>query len=166
MSLEPPGAKVFTFGIRSSRVPSKYRSPTYITKYGGETDPGLWLQDYCLMCLMGGAESDAFIIRNLPLDLANSARSWLEHLLADKIACWEDRREIFVGNFRARTNALATRGTSRTAGRSQGSPSGSTYGTSPRSAMLSQRRRCRRHRGVPFRNHLQVLGAQTRPQGS
>ena len=43
MSLEPPGPKVFTFGIRSSKVPSKYRSPTYITKYGGETDPGLWL---------------------------------------------------------------------------------------------------------------------------
>ena len=99
MSLEPPGPKVFTFGIRSSKVPSKYRSPTYITKYGGETDPGLWLQDYCLVCLMGGAESDAFIIRNLLLYLADSARTWLEHLPADKIACWEDLREIFLGNF-------------------------------------------------------------------
>ena len=44
MSPEPLGPKVFTFGIRSSRVPSKYRPPTNITKYGGETDPGLWLE--------------------------------------------------------------------------------------------------------------------------
>jgi hypothetical protein len=90
---------VFTFGIRSLRVPSKYRPPTNITKYGEETDPGLWLEDYRLVRRTGGAESDTFIIRNLPLYLADSARTWLEHLPADKIACWEDLREIFVGNF-------------------------------------------------------------------
>jgi len=44
-------------------------------------------------------ESDAFIIRNLPLYLADSARTWLEHLPSDRIACWEDLKEIFVGNF-------------------------------------------------------------------
>ena len=99
MSPEPLGPKVFTFGIRSSRVPSKYRPPTNITKYGGETDPGLWLEDYRLTCRMGEAESDAFIICNIPLYLADSARTWLEHCPADKIACWEDLREIFVGNF-------------------------------------------------------------------
>ena len=70
MSPEPPGPKVFTFGIRSSRVPSKY-----VTKYGGETDPSLWLEDYRLACRTRGAESDAFIICNLPLYLADSART-------------------------------------------------------------------------------------------
>ena len=87
MSLEPPGPKVFTFGIRSSRVPSKYRPPTNITKYGGETDPGLWLEDYRLAYRTGGAKSDVFIIRNLPLYLTDSARTWLEHLPTDKITC-------------------------------------------------------------------------------
>ena len=99
ISPEPPGPEVFTFGIRSLRVPSKYRPPTNITKYGEETDPGLWLEDYRLVHRTGGAESDTFIIRNLPLYLADSARTWLEHLPADKITCWEDLREIFVGNF-------------------------------------------------------------------
>ena len=40
-----------------------------------------------------------FIIHNLPLYLADSVRTWLEHLPSDKIACWEDLQEIFVGNF-------------------------------------------------------------------
>ena len=50
MSSEPRGPKVFTFGIQSSRVLSKYRPPTNITKYCGEIDPGLWLEDYRLAC--------------------------------------------------------------------------------------------------------------------
>ena len=99
ISPEPPGPEVFTFGIRSLRVPSKYRPPTNITKYGEETDPGLWLEDYRLVRRTGGAESDTFIIRNLPLYLADSARTWLEHLPTDKIACCENLREIFIGNF-------------------------------------------------------------------
>jgi len=45
-------------------VPAKYRPTANITKYGGETDPGLWLEDYRLACRTGGAESDGFIIRN------------------------------------------------------------------------------------------------------
>jgi hypothetical protein len=77
----------------------RYRPPANITKYDGETDPGLWLEDYRLACRTGGAESDGFIIRNLPLYLADSARTWLENLPSDKIACWADLKEIFVGNF-------------------------------------------------------------------
>jgi hypothetical protein len=41
---------------------------------------------------------DDFIIRNLPLSLADSARTWLEHVPADRIHNWLDLREIFVGN--------------------------------------------------------------------
>jgi hypothetical protein len=44
-------------------------------------------------------DSDEFIIRNLPLYLAESARTWLEHLPSDRIKDWEDLREVFVGNF-------------------------------------------------------------------
>jgi hypothetical protein len=42
-----------------------------IEKYARETNLGLWLKDYWLACQAGGADGDAFIIRNLPLYLAN-----------------------------------------------------------------------------------------------
>jgi hypothetical protein len=48
----------------------------------GETDPRVWLNDYRLACQLGGATTDEVIIRNLPLHLADSARTWLEHLPA------------------------------------------------------------------------------------
>ena len=44
-------------------------------------------------------DNDDFIIRNLPLFLANSARAWLEHLPSNVIQSWADLKEIFVGNF-------------------------------------------------------------------
>jgi hypothetical protein len=34
---------------------------------------------------LGGTTTDEVIIRNLPLHLADSARTWLEHLLASQI---------------------------------------------------------------------------------
>jgi hypothetical protein len=37
--------------------------------------------------------------RNLPLHLADSARTWLEHLLASQIHNWDDLVRTFVGNF-------------------------------------------------------------------
>jgi hypothetical protein len=45
----------------------------------------VWLNDYRLPCQLGGATSDEVIIRNLPLHLADSARTWLEHLPASQI---------------------------------------------------------------------------------
>jgi hypothetical protein len=70
---------------------------------------GLWLEGYWLACQADGADGDAFSIRNLPLYLADSAHTWLEHLPSNEIRCWVDLKEIFVGNFQ---------GTSRTIGRS------------------------------------------------
>jgi hypothetical protein len=60
---------------------------------------GLWVEDYRLACQADGMNSDSFIICNLPLFLADSARTWLEHLLSNKIQSWADLKEIFVGNF-------------------------------------------------------------------
>jgi hypothetical protein len=39
------------------------------------------------------------VIKNLPLYLSDSARTWLEHLPRDKIQDWTDLRRVFVGNF-------------------------------------------------------------------
>jgi hypothetical protein len=45
----------------------------------------VWLNDYRLACQLGRATSDEVIICNLPLHLADSARTWLEHLPASQI---------------------------------------------------------------------------------
>jgi hypothetical protein len=66
--------------------------------YSRETNLGLWLEDYRLASKAGGAYNDYFIIRNLPLFLADSARTWLEHLPPNRIQSWVDLKEIFVGN--------------------------------------------------------------------
>jgi hypothetical protein len=45
-----------------------------------------------LACHTGGATDNLFVIKNLPLYLSDSARTWLEHLLKDKIHDWTDLR--------------------------------------------------------------------------
>jgi hypothetical protein len=96
---EPPGTRVFSREIRAATFPQRFRQPTTIVKYNGETDPRVWLNDYRLACQLGGATSDEVIIRNLPLHLADSARTWLEHLPASQIHNWDDLVRTFVGNF-------------------------------------------------------------------
>lgn len=56
-----------------------------IAKYSRESNPGLWLEDYWLACQAEGADNDNFIIRNLPLFLADLVRAWLEHLPPETI---------------------------------------------------------------------------------
>jgi hypothetical protein len=96
---EPPGTRVFTREIRTASFPQRFRQPTSIDKYNEETDPRVWLNDYRLACQLGGATTDEVIIHNLPLHLADSARTWLEHLPASQIHNWDDLVRTFVGNF-------------------------------------------------------------------
>jgi hypothetical protein len=90
---------VFSREIRTASFPQRVRQPTSIDKYTGETDPHVWLNDYHLACQLGGATTDEVIIRNLPLHLADSAQTWLEHLPANQIHNWDDLVRTFVGNF-------------------------------------------------------------------
>jgi hypothetical protein len=96
---EPLGTHVFSREIRAAAFPQRFRQPSTIVKYNGETDPRVWLNNYRLACLLGGATSDEFIIRNLPLHLGDSARTWLEHLPASQIHNWDNLVRTFVGNF-------------------------------------------------------------------
>jgi hypothetical protein len=96
---EPSGTRVFSREIRTASFPQRFREPTSIDKYNGETDPRVWLNDYRLACQLGGATTDEVIIHNLPLHLADSARTWLEHLPASQIHKWDDLVRTFVGNF-------------------------------------------------------------------
>jgi hypothetical protein len=70
-SPEPPGPRVFSRAIRQAPFPARFRAPTTITKYSGETRPELWLADYRLACQLGGTNNDKLIIRNLPLFLSD-----------------------------------------------------------------------------------------------
>jgi hypothetical protein len=51
------------------------------------------------VCQLSGATIEEVIIRNLPLHLADSARTWLEHLPASQIHNRDDLVRTFVGNF-------------------------------------------------------------------
>jgi hypothetical protein len=90
---------VFIREIRTASFPQHFRQPTSINKYTGETNPRVWLNDYRLACQLGGATTDEVIIRNLLLHLADSARTWLEHLPASQIHNWDDLVCTFMGNF-------------------------------------------------------------------
>jgi hypothetical protein len=98
-SLEPPGPQAFSRAIRRAPFPTRFRTPTTITKYSGETRPELWLADYWLACQLGGTDDDNLVIRNLPLFLSDSARAWLEHLPPGQISNWDDLVQAFAGNF-------------------------------------------------------------------
>jgi hypothetical protein len=98
-SPEPPGPQAFSRAIRRAPFPTRFRTPTTITKYSGETRPELWLADYRLACQLGGTDDDNLIIRNLPLFLSDAARAWLEHLPPAQISNWDDLVKAFTGNF-------------------------------------------------------------------
>jgi hypothetical protein len=70
-----------------------------VPRYDGNTNPSVWLEDYRLACHAGGATDDLFVIKNMPLYLGDSARTWLEHLPRDKINDWTDMCRVLVGNF-------------------------------------------------------------------
>jgi hypothetical protein len=98
-SPEPPGPRVFSRAIRRAPFPARFRAPTTITKYSGETRSELWLADYRLACQLGGTNDDNLIIRNLPLFLSDAARAWLEHLPPAQISDWDDLVKAFAENF-------------------------------------------------------------------
>jgi hypothetical protein len=89
-SPEPPGPQAFSRAIRRAPFLTRFRTPTTITKYSGETRPELWLADYRLACQLGGTDDDNLIIRNLPMFLSDTARAWLEHLPPRQISNWDD----------------------------------------------------------------------------
>jgi hypothetical protein len=64
-----------------------------------DTKPSVWLEDYQLACHAEGVTDDLFNIKNLPLYLSDSERTWLEHMPRDKIHNWTDLCRVFVRNF-------------------------------------------------------------------
>jgi hypothetical protein len=75
------GPWAFSQSIRDTKFPSRFRAPTDMRM--SDRDTNHW--DYWLTCHIGGVTDDLFVIKNLPLYLGDSARTWLEHLPRDKI---------------------------------------------------------------------------------
>ena len=99
---KPPvrtGPRAFGPAILRAPIPQRFRPPGSIARYNGETNPAQWLGDYRLACQAGGATDERFIIRNLTLFLADSARVWLGHLPEGSIHDWWDLEEVFISNF-------------------------------------------------------------------
>jgi hypothetical protein len=61
-SPEPPGSRAFSWAIRRALFQTRFRTPTTITKYSGESKPELWLADYRLACQLGGTDDDNLIV--------------------------------------------------------------------------------------------------------
>ena len=140
MALEPPGPRVFSRAIRSTPLPSPFRPPTSITKYNGETKPELWLADFRLACQLGGTRGDdRAIIRQLPLFLSDTARRWLEELLANQIHDWTDLVQVFNGNFKGTYIHPVIHGTSASVSKNLENLSESTPGASPSNTRSSRR---------------------------
>jgi hypothetical protein len=85
--------------VRDACFAKHFWAPNNIVKYDGKTNPSIWLEDYCLMCRVGGLDSDMFIIQFLPIYFVDTSRAWLNHLPRNSINCWEDVKEIFTGIF-------------------------------------------------------------------
>jgi hypothetical protein len=72
-SLNQRCPRAFGQSIRDAKFPSRFRAPTNVPRYDGDTNPSVWLEDYRLACHAGGATDDLFVIKNLPLYLGDSA---------------------------------------------------------------------------------------------
>jgi hypothetical protein len=127
-SPEPLGLQAFSRAIRRAPFPTRFRAPTTITKYSGETRLELWLADYRLACQLGGTDDDNLIIRNLPMFLSDAARAWLEQLPPAQISNWDDLVKAFTGNFQGTYVRPGTLGISEATASSQGNPCESTSG--------------------------------------
>jgi hypothetical protein len=129
-SPEPPGPQAFSRAIRRAPFPTRFRPPTTITKYSGETRPELWLADYRLACQLGGTDDDNLIIRILPLFLSDTAHAWLEHCLRGRSPTGTTWSEPSPGISRAHTCAPGIPGTFEAVDSSRESLSGATSGDS------------------------------------
>ena len=84
-SPNPTRPNAFSRAIRGAPFPQRFRPPANIVKYTGDTNLGVWLEDYRLACRARGASDDRFIIQYLPICLGENVRAWLDFLPVDSI---------------------------------------------------------------------------------
>jgi hypothetical protein len=133
-SPEPPGPQAFSRAIRRAPFPTRFRTPTTITKYSGEARPELWLTDYRLACQLGGTDDDNLIIRNLPCSSPTPLEPGWSTCLRGRSPTGATWSKPSPAISKARTCALETPRISEAAASSRESLSGTTSGDSRNSA--------------------------------
>jgi hypothetical protein len=133
-SPEPPGPQAFSRAIRRASFPTRFRTPTTITKYSRETRPELWLADYRLACQLGGTNDDNLIIRNLPCSSPTPLESGWSICLRGRSPAGTTWSKPSPATSRTRTCALGTPRISEAATSSRESHSRTTSGDSRSSA--------------------------------
>jgi hypothetical protein len=96
---EPLGPRVFSRAIRRASFLARFRAPTTITKYSGETRLELWLADYRLACQLGGTDDDNLIIRNLPFSSPTLPGHGWSICLLRRSPTGTTWSRLFAGNF-------------------------------------------------------------------
>jgi hypothetical protein len=134
-SPEPPGPQAFSRAIRRAPFPTRFRPPTTITKYSGETRPELWLADYRLACQLGGTDDDNLIIRTSPCSSPTPLAPGWSTCLRGRSPTGTTWSKPSPAISRARTYALETPGTSEAADSSRESLSRTTSDDSRSSAL-------------------------------
>jgi hypothetical protein len=165
-SPEPPGPRVFSQAIRRALFLVRFRAPTTITTYSGETRPELWLADYRLACQLGGTNDDNLIIRNLPFSSPKLPGHGWSICLLRRSPTGTTWSRASRETSKVRTCTLGTHGISEAAASSQGNPCERTSGGFRSSAPSCQHHRLGRHWGIPRRHHVSGPGEQTGAQDS
>jgi hypothetical protein len=94
-----PSPRAFGHRILKVPFPPCFRQPTNITKYTGETNHAVWLENFWLACWAGGADDDYFIIQYLPICVGEYVRVWLKFLPPNSNCKWVELKQVFIGNF-------------------------------------------------------------------
>ena len=89
----------FSRRIRRAPFPQHFRPPANITKYTGETNPGIWLEDFRLAYRAGGVDDDYFIIQYLPICVGDMFVHGLNSSRTTASATGRISRGFFVRNF-------------------------------------------------------------------
>jgi hypothetical protein len=166
-SPEPPGLRAFSWAIRRAPFPARFRAPTTITKYSGETRPKLWLTGWpasweerttttsssttspCSSPTLPGPGWSICLPRRSP-----TGTTWSRPSLETS---------------KVRMCALGTPGISEAAASNQGIPARVHPTVFKAAHRAAQHHRLRRHRRVPRQHHVprpgEQIGAQDSHQG-
>jgi hypothetical protein len=133
-SPEPPGPQAFSRAIRRAPFPTRFKAPTTITKYSGETRPELWLADYRLACQLGGTDDDNLISATSPCSSPTPPGPGWSICLLRRSPTGTIWSKPSPETSRAHTYALGTPGISEAVVSSQENPCGTTSGNFQSSA--------------------------------
>jgi hypothetical protein len=127
-SPEPPDPQAFSRAIRRAPFPTRFRAPTTITKYSGETRPQLWLADYRMACQLGGTDDDTSSSATSPCSSQTPPEPGWSICLLRRSPTGTTWSRPSLETSRACTCALGTPRISEAAASSQGNPCGSLSG--------------------------------------